>query len=227
MSLATQKEDASNSQYMLAPGQPFPSEGTVPSGDVSPGNSSTSSPAAASSHATASSHSSKLSGGAIAGIVIAGVVGTILVGAVFFLLGRNKTMLQFMRRDQYQAGSQNPPGPDMRSPTPHMNTYPAHANAVPYPETPNYHDAAYDTPPYTEHPTLIPTPQPIMAELPSPGDKNAQEYMGVQDHHDNRAPTPQPQKRPLSFFGRARSTKTQYVTCMGRNAWNNLSLTLI
>ena len=234
VSLVTQKEDASNAQYMLAPGQPFPSEAGVPSGDVNPGThasattsqssstQATASSAAYASHTTNAS-SPKLSTGAIVGIVIGGVAVAVLIGALFFLLGRQKTMLQFIRRNHYQVpGLQNPPGdqPDFRSPPPQMTSLPI-SSAISRSETPNYHEPAYDTPPYTAQDPLG-APQPLVAELPSPGEKHMQEYispkpMGIerdlQEHHQvSRAPTPQPQARPLSFWGRSRSTKTQYVT---------------
>lgn len=249
VSLARQKQDASNAQYMLAPGQPFPSEDEVPAGDVNPeyneyneynekasGNSSsssssssTSSPsaqatksfAAIPSHTPAES-SQKLSTGAIVGIVIAGVVVAILVGALFFLLGRQKTILQFMRRGQYQVpGAQNLPGdqPGMTSPQPHMASFPS-SPGLPYSDTLNYHKSALNTPPYTREVAQDPLAarQPPLAELPSPGEKHLQEYISSnssemqqrpqEPYQDSRAPTPQPQARPLSFWGRSRSHKT-------------------
>ena len=237
VSLATQKEDASNAQYMLAPGQPFPSEAGVPSGDVNPGtnanattsqSSSTQATTSSAAYAsdTADASSQKLSTGAIVGIVIAGVAVAVLVGALFFLLGRQKTMLQFMRRNQYQApGPQNPPEdqPDIRSPPPQMTSF-STASVIARSDTPNYHEPAYDTPPYTRHAAQDPlaAPQPLVAELPSPGQKHMQEYVSskapmeteqhVQEpYQDSRVPTPQPQARPLTFWGRSRSTRAQYV----------------
>lgn len=217
---------------MLAPGEPFPSEGGVPSGDVSPGtnanvqSSSTQSSAAYPSHTPgASSH--KLSTGAIVGIVIGGVVVAVLVGALFFLLGRQKTMLQFMRRNQYQApGAHNPPGdqPDVGSPPPPQMTSFAAASGTPYSETPNYHEPAYDTPPYKRHASQDPLAalQPPVAELPSPGEKHVQEYLSPhptemeqhpqESYQGSRVPTPQQPAQPLGFWGRSRSTKTLYVT---------------
>jgi len=55
-----------------------------------------------------------------------------------------------------------------------------------------------------------------MAELPSPGEKKSQEYIApvaTKQYRDvpNPAPTPQPQSRPLSFWGRSKSTKAQYA----------------
>ena len=250
VSLATQQYDAANAQYMLVPGQPFPSEEGVPSGDINPGSnanvatsvsssvatspsslvatSSSSSAQATQTSAALSSHmpdatSQKLSTGAIVGIVIGGVVVAVLVGALFFLLGRQKTMLQFLRRGHYQTpGPQNPPGDhrDIRSPRPHMMTFP-NGSGIHYTETPNYNIPAYDTPPYTRHAAQDPltAPRPPVAELPSPGEKHLQEYissdpMEMEQHPQDpnqvsRSSTPQPQARPLSFWGRSRSIKTQ------------------
>lgn len=218
---------------MLAPGQPFPLEG-VPSGDVNPGTntnaansqlSPTQSSAADPSHTpNASSH--KLSTGAIVGIVIGGLVVAVLIGALFFLLGRQKTMLQFMRRNHYQApGAQIPPGdqPDIRSPPPQMSSFPS-TSAIPYSETPNYHEPAYDTPPYTRHAAQDPlaAPQPPVAELPSPGEKHMQEYISSKSYGDGTTPTgvlPGQQSANTSTAGTATEllgaieiAKTLYVT---------------
>lgn len=134
MSLATQRQDASNAQHMLAPRQSFPLE-RVLSSDVNPGTNADTPPShpsstqATTSSAAYTSHASphKLSDGAIVGIVIGEIIVAILLGFPFFLLGRQKTMLQFMRRDQYQAlGAQNPPKdqPDIRSPRSQMTAFP-------------------------------------------------------------------------------------------------------
>lgn len=219
---------------MLAPGEPFPSEGGVPLGDINRGgntNTTTSQssttqaakPSAASPSHTPAASSPKLSTGAIVGIVIGGVVVAVLIGALLFLLGRHKTMLQFMRRGQYQAsGPQNPPGDQTAiiSPPPQMTSFPNGSGMI-YPGTSNYQESVYGSPPYTRHAAHDPlaAPQPPVAELPSPGEKHLQEYinpkpMEMEQHQQepsqvSRAPTPQPQARPLSFWGRSRSIKTK------------------
>ena len=234
VSLARQKQDASNAQYMLAPGEPFPSEGGVPLGDSNRGgntNTTTSQssstqaakPSAASPSPTPNASSPILSTGAIVGIVIGGVVVAFLIGALLFLLGRHKTMLQFMRRGQYQApGAQHPPGdqPTIISPPPQLTSCPNGSGMI-YQGTPNYQEPVYGSPPYTRHAAQDPlaAPQPPVAELPSPGEKHLQEYinsspMEMEQHPQepcqvSREPTPQPQARPLSFWGRSRSIKTQ------------------
>ena len=205
----------------------------MPSGDVNPGSSATavaspsSSAQATKSSVASASHtpdaaSHKLSTGAIVGIVIGGVIVAVLIGALFFLLGRQKTMLQFIRRSQYRApGPQDPPGdqPEIRSPPTQMTPFP-NSPGIPYAETPTYHSSVYDTPPYTRHAAQDPSaaPQPPVAELPSPEEKHLQEYISCnpmelehpgEPFPDSRAPTPQSQARPLSFWGRSRSNKTQ------------------
>ena len=205
----------------------------MPSGDVSPGtnaNAATSQSSSAQSSAAYPSYTSdasphKLSTGAFVGILIGGLVVAVLVGALFFLLGRQKTMLQFMRRSQYHApGAQNSPEdqPDIRSSPPQMTSFAA-ASSIPYSESPNYHAPACDTPPHTRHAAQDPlaAQQPPVAELPSPGDKRMQEYLGShpmeteqhsqESYQDSRVPMPQPQSQPLSFWGQSRPTKTLYV----------------
>ena len=206
----------------------------MPLGDVNPGtnanvaSSQSSSTQAAKSSAALASHtpdasSPRLSAGAIAGIVIGGVVVAFLIGALFFLLGRQKTIIQFMKRGQYQApGVQVLPGnqPGITSPPPQMTSFP-NGSGILYPGTTNYQESVYDTPPYITYAAQDPlaAPRTPVAELPSPGEKHLQEYINFdplemeqhpQEHyHGSRASTPQQQTRPLSFWGRSRSVRTQ------------------
>ncbi|KAG8527674.1 uncharacterized protein KY384_007827 [Bacidia gigantensis] len=93
--------DARQSKFSLSPGDPFPAEGEVPSGDNGPVGSTssttaTSSPATTSTVAPHSTGGSPISTGAIAGIVIACLFVVALLAALFFLLGRQRSMLQFL-----------------------------------------------------------------------------------------------------------------------------------
>ena len=213
VSLDTQKQDAAASQYMLAPGEAFPSEeGGVPAGDVDPTHNTTTSVA---SNTPGPSH--KLSGGAIAGVVIGGIIVAGLVGAVFFLWGRNRSLLQFMRGNLHRStGPQMPPGDQgYQSPDPSMSIYPSSGPNVPY---------AYDSPPYSKYPSHghVQPPMgspPLPAELPSPrNEKTAQGYAEM----DNPASRPQDRDSPIrdrmsphrhqkspSFWGRSKSTRTK------------------
>jgi len=86
-SIDTQKSAAINADYQLAPGQPWPAEGSRPSSQPN----STSSP-------SKNSKSQKVSGGAIAGIVIGILLATVLTAALVF----------FMRRDRQRNAPKNP-----------------------------------------------------------------------------------------------------------------------
>ena len=86
MTWEAQYEKAKTYPYMLVPGQSMPAEGTIP---PSSSANSTSSPSSSTSH-------SGLSTGAIVGIVIGSVAFVGLLGALFFLLGRNRVYKQWM-----------------------------------------------------------------------------------------------------------------------------------
>lgn len=110
-SLAIQRSEALASTYMVVPGGKIPDEAgssTSASSVVLP--SSTSSKFLTIPTATATStfqtvvpvaeSHHNLSSGAIVGIAVGGLVIAILLGALLFLLGRQTTMLQFMKRQQ-------------------------------------------------------------------------------------------------------------------------------
>lgn len=102
--VATQISLAKSADYMLLPGEPFPDEAinsmssmaeaaTTATVTASAGNSGAQ--ASSSSAASPEHHSSGgggLSGGVIAGIVIGAVAGIAILAALFFLLGRTKSM---------------------------------------------------------------------------------------------------------------------------------------
>jgi len=83
---------------------------------------------------------------------------------------------------------------------------------IPYSDVLSFRDQAYNSPPYSEHPSYGLQPSSEIAELPSPGEKKSQMYISTDTTQRNvpsPAPTPQPQSRPFSLWGR--STKPQYV----------------
>ena len=216
---------------MLAPGQPFPSEGGVPTGDIDPVTSlglkasssalrTSSTPTSSTSSMPASAvpnDSHKLSSGAIAGIVIAGVFGLALFAALLFLLGRHTTLLQSMRRNQWpQLGPQNPPGnQEIGSPPPQMLGFshrPGSPSTIQYSDIPSFHDHTYNSPPYSEHPSYGLPPTSTMAELSS-GEKRSQEYQAENtDQHGNPGLVPgSPRSGPFNSWWSSKSSKTQYV----------------
>lgn len=105
-SLEHQRQLAKDSAYMLNPGEPFPPEGTpssLPSASASatsstPASSSTTSTASATAVANTAKANSGLSKGAIAGIAVAGVAVLALAAALFFFIGRTKTLKQEVDR---------------------------------------------------------------------------------------------------------------------------------
>lgn len=99
-SLQAQIDSINSSDIMLQPGEAVPEEST-PSSSATP----------ASSH-----HGTTLSGGAIAGIVIAGVVVLALACALFWFVGRHRTLKHSLNSGSQHSGaveswvnSTNPP----------------------------------------------------------------------------------------------------------------------
>ncbi|GLA33338.1 hypothetical protein AnigIFM63309_000161 [Aspergillus niger] len=88
MTFESQYNRAKTYPYMLVPGQSIPAEGTI-----SPTSTSTSTSSPSNSP---SSGSPTLSTGAIVGIVIGSVAFIAILGALFFLLGRNRVYRQWM-----------------------------------------------------------------------------------------------------------------------------------
>jgi hypothetical protein len=98
VSLATQKEDAKNSNYMLQPGDPFPGEAPIGSSSLSSSTSSATAAPATGSAAPGTSGKSGLPAGAIAGIVIGAVAILALAAGLFFYMGRSKSLKETVNR---------------------------------------------------------------------------------------------------------------------------------
>ncbi|KAK5377822.1 hypothetical protein LTS03_004697 [Exophiala xenobiotica] len=127
-SLQQQKDLASQSKFMLLPGQPWPEEGENPfttTTSVAPTSSPTSTPAATSSAAaasTSSSHHSSLSPGAIAGIAIGAAAVVLAAAALLYICGRKSTR---------QRNKANAPSTAHDPANMHQMPYNAHASMVP------------------------------------------------------------------------------------------------
>lgn len=175
VSLAKQKQLASESAYMLAPGQPFPSESGIPDGDVEP-QISTSTSVSPPALSTTGSRNNKLSSGAIAGITIACIFSLLIISLLFFLLGRQKSILQVIRRnDRYHRSLSDCEPMRISSPlssidssrvTNPLRTEPSLSQSAPFIAAPPYAQLT-PTPPRPTRPV-------VLAELAShdPGQTN-------------------------------------------------------
>ena len=106
VSLQLQKQLASTSEYMLLPGQPFPDEGSATTSGLTVPTSTSSPPA------TSSSGHPSLSGGAIAGIVIGAIVFVGILIALFYLLGRNKSLMATFKGERKPLTNSTTSRPD-------------------------------------------------------------------------------------------------------------------
>jgi hypothetical protein len=111
-----QEKAARDSTFMVKPGEPIPKEGSATLSATGLGSTSTA------SSDSGSSHGVHLSGGAIAGIVIGAVAFLALAAALFFYVGRTKSLKEMMHRKDDAAarpddgvsnwnGSQHPGSP--------------------------------------------------------------------------------------------------------------------
>jgi hypothetical protein len=103
--LAHQIESAKNADYDIAPGDKIPTEATT-SLSAPSGTQPTSTP-----EPSEAPHGHKLSGGAIAGIVVGGVAFLAICAALFFFVGRTKSLKEVLeRKDATVKGTPGPPG---------------------------------------------------------------------------------------------------------------------
>ena len=121
--LASQIQAAKNADFQLAVGDPVPNEATstILNG---PTGSSTSSSSGGGTH---------LSGGAIAGIVVGAVAFLVICAALFFYVGRSKSLKEVIKRQDANTGNPNrasTPGPDMGY-MPHDQNVPRYGSPAP------------------------------------------------------------------------------------------------
>ena len=112
--LASQVQAAAAADYQVAPGDPIPSEATstlaLPSSTSAPTSSSSSSSSSAPAP-SGGGGSHTLSTGAIVGIAVGGVAFLIICAALFFFVGRSKSLKEVIKRQ------------DATSANPHMSQY--------------------------------------------------------------------------------------------------------
>lgn len=101
--LASQIQAAKDADFQLAVGDPVPKEAT---------STILNGPTASPTHA-ASSGGTHLSGGAIAGIVVGAVAFLVCCAALFFFVGRSKSLKEVIKRQDANVARNSTPGPDM------------------------------------------------------------------------------------------------------------------
>jgi hypothetical protein len=169
--LDRQIEYAKEAEFMVAPGEDLPTEAS------STLSHATSAPTGATSSTPApSGGSSKLSGGAIAGIVVGAVAFLAICAALFFFVGRTKSLKEVLERKDATVNKNTPggeAGPNMTNPmspgfAPANSPYSPHQSMQPseYANLPNYsqHNATDQHPsgwasPDPRHVSMSPQPQ--------------------------------------------------------------------
>ncbi|KAF1844705.1 uncharacterized protein K460DRAFT_376345 [Cucurbitaria berberidis CBS 394.84] len=115
--LDAQIRAARRADYQVAPGETIPNEAT--STLVNAPTSAPSSPSSGGSH--------KLSGGVIAGIVVGAVAFLVICAALFFYVGRSKSLKEVLKRQDATMRTSTTPGggPEMGQQFGHQAEYPA------------------------------------------------------------------------------------------------------
>ena len=131
--LDAQIDAARSADFQVVPGEPIPKEATSTLANVPTSTSLTGA-------SDSGSGSPKLSGGAIAGIVIGGVAFLVICAALFFFVGRSRSLKEVLKR-QDVAGT----------PAPHMSQY-----GVGGLQSPGYSSSGF--------------PSPAPYQSPGPGD---------------------------------------------------------
>lgn len=143
--LDAQIRAARNADFQVAPGEAVPKEATS-----SLINGPTAS-ASTSSVPSGGGGGGGLSGGAIAGIVIGGVAFLAICGALFYFVGRSKSLKEVIKRQDatVRTTTPGPGGPEMGQQYNHQAGYPQQA---PYSQTPGQTEYGMNAPPmYGQH----------------------------------------------------------------------------
>ncbi|KAF2118871.1 hypothetical protein BDV96DRAFT_596685 [Lophiotrema nucula] len=177
--LNAQKAAAKNAKFMVAPGDDFPSEASSTLAFTTGVATGQATSAPASSH-----HGTHLSGGAIAGIVVGAVAFLVICAALFFFVGRTKSLKEVIARRDATVSKTTPqtPGTEYAG-TPGSPGYPS-----PFSPSHGQAEAGFGgaLPVYGQHhvaerhPTgwhsphaSMTTPPPQMTEYKPPGQQNA------------------------------------------------------
>jgi len=141
---------------MLAPGDQIPSEAS--SSLIAPSSRPTSAPPSSAPSSTPGNHHHSLSGGAIAGIAVGGVAFLVICAALFFFIGRAKSLKEVIERQD--ATNKTHPG----SPGPGDFSTPGTPGQMPHGFSPMQHPAEFarlsgqNLPPYGQHNATDPHP---------------------------------------------------------------------
>lgn len=172
--LDKQIQAASEASYQLKPGDPVPAEG---SSSLTMTTSPTSTPTSTPNN-TVTSHPHTLSGGAIAGIVVGAVAFLVICAALFFFVGRAKSLKEALNRNDATVAKSMPQDGGAYAPTsqPGSPGQPPAAFTPPTPFSPSqtYAEHGGQLPAYGQHhatdphpgwssPTMVPphgSPQP-------------------------------------------------------------------
>lgn len=139
--LAKQITAAAKADFMVAPGDKIPSEA---SSTLSvPSSMATSTPTGASSSSN-ENHGHKLGAGAIAGIVVGAVAFLVICAALFFYVGRTKSLKEVIKRQDATVKTNQPPTPGTEFDSP---GYPG----TPFSPNQSQAEHGYGIPPYSQH----------------------------------------------------------------------------
>ncbi|KAF2200257.1 hypothetical protein GQ43DRAFT_418430 [Delitschia confertaspora ATCC 74209] len=221
MTLETQIAFAKNSTLELAPGDEIPPEATGSLTQAT--NGPTATPSAGANSASTEKHdhkSTSLSGGAIAGIVVGCVAFLAICAALFFFVGRTKSLKEAINRNvatvtKITPGAPGTPAPfsDYGSPmaSPMLHGY----SPVPSPgmhhQSGDFSNMNTQLPPYQQHGVGEPQFKQWGASQLAPGVPQMSEVYESNPHHsisELASPTPNQQEFVAELEGPIKSPRT-------------------
>ncbi|KAH7393016.1 hypothetical protein BKA66DRAFT_318641 [Pyrenochaeta sp. MPI-SDFR-AT-0127] len=144
--LDAQIRAARSADFQVAPGEAVPKEATssLVNGPTASASSTSAPPSGGGS--------SSLSGGAIAGIVVGGVAFLAICGALFYFVGRSKSLKEVIKRQDATVRTSTTPGPGGPEMGQHYSQQAAYPQQPPYSQTPGHPDYGMNSPPmYGQH----------------------------------------------------------------------------